>query len=389
MLDLSKPNDLLSFLEHSPFASQKVVLFFGGSNHTFRLHLRTPYHGKHTAILKHGKPYVGSITSLVFDLERQCFEVEALRHARQILPQHSLVSVPEVYLHDTNAHIIIMEDCADGSADTSTLTLKEYLLRTEGPHPSPPTESTARTIGNELGMFLKTLHNRNNDKADVLDFFDNNKQARRLFAWATYGRLHSTLSGADAKNVPALCDPLFEISTSDLEQVGHVAKEMQELIDTSRETLVHGDFWPGNVIVRLRHTTSHGEEREEVDRVFVVDWELVKPGSRGVEIGQFVAELHQAERFCETNASCTETLRVSFLTAYKEGTNVDMQRVASSAMVHMGAHLVVLTPRVWKWVEKDRIREVVAKGVESLLNDSNREVLKTSPFSVLLSSDST
>lgn len=283
-----------------------------------------------------------------------------------------------------------MEDCAATSAsdsDTYTLTLKEYLLRTEGTRPSPPNALIARQVGAALGKFIATLHGKSKIDEEVLDRFDKNQQARVLSAWATYGRLRATLSGTDA--LPALSKPPLNISEDKLEKVEVVAEKAQSLIRTSREALVHGDFWPGNVLVRFK-PTSEGDD--EVDRFYLVDWELVKPGSRGVELGQFVGELHQAGRFCEENAKSAEAVRVGLLEAYRqtagrEEGEVWWEKVASEAVVHVGAHLVTWTPRAWTWAEKKRIRSVVSDGVRFLLSGEDVGLLKQSPVDLLLASN--
>ena len=72
MLDLSTPADLSTFLEGGPFASHTVLPLGGGSaNYTFRLTLKKPYQGIHTAMLKHGKRYIAGMQDIAFDLERQ------------------------------------------------------------------------------------------------------------------------------------------------------------------------------------------------------------------------------------------------------------------------------------------------------------------------------
>lgn len=309
-----------------------------------------------------------------------------MRYARSLLPADSLVTIPEIYLFDPDASVIIMEDCAATSTsdlDTSTLTLKEYLLRTAGTRPSPPDESIARQIGVALGEFIATLHGKSKTDEEVLDRFDMNQQARVLSAWATYGRLRSTLSGPDA--LPALSEPPFEISESELEKIDVVAEKAQTLIRTSREALVHGDFWPGNVLVRFKSTSEGGDE---VDGIYLVDWELVKPGSRGVELGQFLGELYQAIRFFEENAKSAEAVRAGLLEAYKQKTeeegDVKWEKVASEAVVHVGAHLVTWTPRAWTWAKKEKIRSVVSDGVRFLLSGEDVEKLEQSPVGVLL-----
>lgn len=71
--DLSKVANLQAYLEDTPFAAEKIDALSGGNvNFTFRIRLKTPYDGRSTMIVKHGKPYVAlSEGRIPFSLERQ------------------------------------------------------------------------------------------------------------------------------------------------------------------------------------------------------------------------------------------------------------------------------------------------------------------------------
>ncbi|KAL5533706.1 hypothetical protein ACEPAG_166 [Sanghuangporus baumii] len=51
-----------------------------------------------------------------------------------------------------------------------------------------------------------------------------------------------------------------------------------------------GDFWTGNVIIRLKYNGA-------IERMLVVDWELAKPEIAFVDFAQFAAEIHTLKRF--------------------------------------------------------------------------------------------
>lgn len=73
-LNLSTSEDLLAFLADGPFASSEAIPLVGpggGTNFTFRLLLHSPYHGKLSVIVKHGKPYISRAPHFPFDLARQ------------------------------------------------------------------------------------------------------------------------------------------------------------------------------------------------------------------------------------------------------------------------------------------------------------------------------
>ncbi|KAJ3546639.1 hypothetical protein NM688_g5494 [Phlebia brevispora] len=352
-LDLAVTQDVSQYLVNGPFASSDVVSLSGGfGNYAYRLKLRDEYHGRKTLVLKHGKAYIPGATSMAFDLARQNFEQTVMRQVRSLLPEDSLVTVPEVHLYDENAHVIIMDDCGEDA-----VSLKD-LLKSGVPLPL----DTIRKIGTALGTFLTRLHNWGEGDQEALDFFDRNKQARVLSAWATYGRLVSTLSGEDTY-LTALTDPPLECTQDELELVAKIAQETTDVVHSSRETLLMGDFWPGNVLLSLKQS----DEKVDVERIFIIDWELVKPGLRGMDIGQFCAEMHQMRRFFPATEPAVLALVSEFLGTYREMSKIELTRVARIALTHVGAHLIAWTPRSG-WEGKETIRQVVAEGVQCLVD---------------------
>lgn len=179
-------------------------------------------------------------------------------------------------------------------------------------------------------------------------------------------------------------------SANELGAVEDRGRELSEMVRTARDTLLQGDFWPGNILIRTAKVSECTQSKTRVDRIFVVDWELVRPGFPAFEVGQFLAELHQVQRFGAPEiCPSVVSLRTSFLQAYKAGIRVDisMEKIARVAMAHMGAHLIGWAPRIWTLAEKEKVREVVAEGVTYLLTASSRQIVDSSPFGILTSKD--
>lgn len=142
----------------------------------------------------------------------QLFEVEALRRVRAIIPNDALVTLPAVHLFDQQSNVIIMDDCGE-----TTRTLKEFMQTGKS------TPLLARQIGTALGRFLGDVHAWGKGNASLIEFFEENQQAKTMSAWATYGRLVSTLSGKD--DLPALSNPPLHVSESQLDTVRKLASE--------------------------------------------------------------------------------------------------------------------------------------------------------------------
>ncbi|KZT02494.1 uncharacterized protein LAESUDRAFT_752198 [Laetiporus sulphureus 93-53] len=354
--NLETIDGVLAYVAETQFTSDHVAPLTGGSgNYAYRLHLRTPYREYPTVVLKHAKPYVAALLTLAFSLDRQRYEVEALRKMKSILPTDSLVTVPEVFLFDDTANVIVMSDCGEGS-----LTLKQLLLE------DPPPAQIAAQIGRALGEFLGRLHGRGSEDEAFSSFFSKNEEGKKLSAFATYGRLMATLTDG---TLPTLSDPPLEIQQERLDVVARVAAETQDAMLTTRDTVAMGDFWPGNVLVVPRRDDQG--RVEGVERLFVIDWELAKTGLAGLDVGQFAAELYLVSTFVPAGEDAANSVLTSFLRAYRETRGGSMMGdVARRAVVHVGAHLVTWTPRI-PWGSKEKVREVVHRGVDYLVQGSN------------------
>ncbi|KAF9486426.1 kinase-like protein [Pholiota conissans] len=358
--DLTTEEGVRAYLAETPFAGTDIEALSGGmANYVFRIRLSTPHEGKETLVFKHAKPYTKEYHDLKFDLIRQVYEVEALRRVRKWLPEDSIVTVPEVYLFDKDAHAILMEDLGENTVD-----LKAFMKA------GGPSREMAIQIGTALGVFLGKLHHWGKDNAELCDAMKGNEQAKKMTAWAFYGKLISTLTGKDG--VPKLQDPPLKVSAKDLEVIQTVADVNVKACHEAEDQFVMGDFWPGNVLVKL-------DAQGKLARMFVVDWELAKAGLIAVEIGQFCAEIYLLGR-CIPEV-CQETAPLvleHFFAEYKReyGASED---VARQTLVRWGTHMVVLGARV-NWGEKELSRAVVLEGARIVVDGQtcSSEELKNS-----------
>ncbi|KAF9008331.1 kinase-like domain-containing protein [Cyathus striatus] len=335
------------FLVDTPFACTEVRTVSGGNaNFVYRLHLIVPYRGNTTLICKHAEPYVRTMLDVRLSVDRQLYEVEALRSVKSWLPSDSVVTVPEVHHHDKEHSCVIMEDLG-----YDAVTLKAFMQE----H-NPSTELASR-IGNFIGEFLGQLHVWGQNNAERCNFFEGNMEAKRISAWVYYGRLVSTLTG---ENCPSkLTDPPLEINAEDIAVMEEVVEDTTKSMIAVRDSVVMGDFWPGNLIVSL-------DKSGNLNRIFVVDWEMSRLGVHGIEVGQFSAEVHMLYRF---NAPCKESapaLLEHFLKGYRKIANPD-DELCRTATIHTGVHMVTLAPRI-SWGEKDLTRDVVLEGVSLVVN---------------------
>ncbi|THH05169.1 hypothetical protein EW145_g4991 [Phellinidium pouzarii] len=368
-LELSDPNDVLTYLADTPFASTRAESLTGGNaNFVFRLHLAVPFEGRdQTLVLKHAKPWIPMDKTIKFAVERQEFEAMALRHVRAFLPADALVTVPALHHYDSKRHVLIMEDCGPHGR-----TLKEILRDAD----VPLSPHAARALGTALGRFLAVVHTQGSSDVELLNCVARNEEGKRLSALVTYGRLAAMLKG-EGESAGLVEPPIAGaggLSEKDVEDVGALASEtIQAMLDAST-VFTMGDFWTGNIMVHLG-------DGGQVERAYVVDWEVAKPGLPFLDFGQFVAEMHTLRRCHSTAEGSVEEALSAYAKAYRKemGTRVDDEYVRGAA-AHIGAHLAVWTPRVSTWGPKNKVREIVREGAEYLLRSrrGDMEWLKTS-----------
>lgn len=210
-----------------------------------------------------------------------------------------------------------------------------------------------------------------------------NLEGKQLSAFATYSRLVDTLKGVGVDR--ALLDPpLIETNPKEhIEIIEQIARETSKAIIDADSVFTMGDFWTGNVVVR---TAQYGQGDITVDRIFVIDWEVTKPGLPYLDFAQIVAELYLLRRFCDHTKESVDNAIDAFFSAYKELGDVN-EAFARGAAAHFGAHLVAWTPRAgWEPRPKNRVREVVHEGIDYLLLSygGKLEALKQSIIGPLL-----
>ncbi|KAJ7835403.1 kinase-like domain-containing protein [Mycena leptocephala] len=351
--DLSTVAGAQAYLVPTQFASTSVILLCGmHSNFTYRLHLLTPHMGRSTLVMKYARSdIVLSASEILSAMERQTFEAKALEKIRQELDCGPFATVPELYHFDEQAHVIIMEDCG-----VQSLNLKQLMLT------ATPSPAVAREIGLALGQFLGRLHLWG-AKNYCLDHL------RAPHIYFDHGKLSA---------VACLPTPVLE---NTLDALRAIVAERTAEIHHSRETLTMGDFWTGNVMVTLRPADIEGPALE---RVHVIDWELVKPGVAALDIGQFCAEMHTFTLFRPDTIAPASALIDAFLTAYRVHCGTMALHTPSVAAKHMGAHLVVITPWV-EWGTPQDTAKAIEVGLTYLIEGGSEQwVREKSVFGPLL-----
>ncbi|RPA77003.1 hypothetical protein BJ508DRAFT_417326 [Ascobolus immersus RN42] len=288
------------------------------------------------------------------------------------------VGVPTTYQYFEDHAVMIVEDVKD------SITLKAALIDTHTR--SSLSALKAGAIGSSLGQFASELHNlgRSADNKSALQLradWDENVEAKEISFTVFYDWLMKAAN---------------EIQTGSL-----ATEEMKELIEKVKDfmreemfekrdswTIVHGDFWTGNVLVPcdLVEPTRQDVKHKLEKKINIVDWELCKLAPPHFDLGQMVAELYLPYHFYENENGIqmiegflrSYTANIpnetgnpsSQLGEYEEG-KVDL---AFKSMMHFGGHLVTW-PRITGWPDEGgKIESVIELGAEYLRKGWERDV---------------
>ncbi|KAH8997687.1 kinase-like domain-containing protein [Lactarius hatsudake] len=363
--DLTTAEGVLAYLATTPFASASAKLLSGGStNFIFRLQLDAPHEGRSTLILKHARPYVASNPDFSLPVSRQDFEVDALRGVRAWLPPDARVTVPVVHHFDGAMHAVVMDDAAPRAAP-----LKAALLAGHIPTPR------AAALGAALGRFLRDLHtwgHRTEAGRKLREELAGNVFARDIYASITYDRLCATLRtpGTTADALPELGNEPLGVPEETLRVLEALAERRgAQIRDIRGDTLVMGDFWPGNILV--------GAEEDE-GPTLVVDWEIARPGLAGNDVGQFCAELATLRRLHPERAEAAGEVLKNFVREYFAGdVGPEAEETRRVALGHFGVHLGVWTPRADWSPAMQRKRSLVMDGVKCLVEGADPDRIWT------------
>ena len=108
---------------------------------------------------------------------------------------------------------------------------------------------------------------------------------------------------------PVYPHPLPNLPIQNL-HISTIASNKITAIDSlsHHQTFTVGDYRPGNILAKFGSTGG------DLERIYVLDWELSKLGLVGLDLGQFTARMHLLHRF--NPSSSASTLLTSFLKSY-------------------------------------------------------------------------
>ncbi|KAF1957283.1 hypothetical protein CC80DRAFT_503660 [Byssothecium circinans] len=324
--DLTTENGFKAYLDAHSIPRSSVALLTGGTaNYVYRV---TSSSGQNF-IYKHAAPYLHSNHAFVFDPVRMDYENHVLTVVPPLLQQqlsNSSVHAVGRFSYDEERRLLCLEDGGERELKKAYTDARLQIPR----------------IGEEIGKWIAALHiSTTNAPLSLTDTQD--LKANNPVGVAIYRHAYSNLATA------------LENYSHDVEFGKHINAEYGSRLATENECICHGDFWPGNVLVKFRD-----DEKKGVD-LTVVDWEMSRRGTSATDVGQFAAEAFLLDRFRGGRG-----LLPAFLNAYvkarREGSSKDNivigREWAKRMAVHWGVHVAFWPTRV-EWADREGTQKLV------------------------------
>ncbi|KAH7553122.1 hypothetical protein BM1_08095 [Bipolaris maydis] len=340
---LTTEKGLSDFLSATQSGHTNVKLLSGGTaNYVYRC---TKEDGS-TSIFKHAAPYLHSNKNFAFDPTRMDYEANILTQlaskSKPFFNNPPSTTVHAVQLLSYNKENKLLE-IEDGGARNLKDAYTDLDL-----NPSQ--------IGQHLATWLAALHTSSPNTSLTLEDQDSSARNNPIGV-AIYRHSYRNLHLA-------------------LEQFGHdtqlahrINEDFGSLLATDDECVCHGDFWPGNVLVRMTEAQPAS--------LTVVDWEMVRRGTSATDVGQFAAEAFLLDRFRGGRGLLAAFLR-AYVAERKDGEALGKMWVRRM-VVHWAVHVAFWPTRV-EWADAASTQKLVDIGVgvlENVLQDDWENVLKS------------
>ncbi|KZM19344.1 uncharacterized protein EKO05_0002958 [Ascochyta rabiei] len=339
--DLTKLEDVKNYLrEISPDDTEFElhVVSGGTANYVYRF-IET---GGYSEIFKHAAGHLASDPACTLDPERMDYEASILGKLSEENACHCTIAKDSETPKIKNTHVHVVKvgfykrdikflNLEDGGSKN----LKDAYLELSA--------EDVRIIGTELGKWLAGLHGKTptNYVSSTAPDRENNNTAITVCRYS-YRNLPAVLShyGYDA-------------------ELGHkINNYFGGLIEQDEECICHGDFWPGNVLLRsdVPGTGPH--------ILTVIDWEMVRIGNSATDVGQFAAEAFLLDKFHGNKG-----LHAAFIRAYFKSSAVSygdreiiypwMTRVA----IHFAVHIAFWPSRKVHWTDGEDTEDLIGTAV--------------------------
>ncbi|KAE8134036.1 kinase-like domain-containing protein [Aspergillus pseudotamarii] len=343
------PDTILSELSTTPYACSSVEQLSGGTaNFVFRgTLLRSRPDGTTTVVIKHTEDYIASNREFKLSAQR-CLIEKSILTSLNNFPSSKITNdedtasqftakTPLIYSFNPLTHTQVMEDLPD------SVDLKSFFVSTSSARTVP--REWAVSLGRALGHWLSSFHSWGKEpaQADVARELEQNHFFRDLKFSINYDSL---------VNMVSKYPEILEGSRAVFEKVRDMAKSESGRKDGEGFGVIHGDFWPGNIILPK---TSLDTQYLNTP-LFIIDWELAQCGTRALDLGQMMAELYELKHYKDIDSG------VWMIQGIMQAYPALSEEMAFRTLIHVGTHLMYFGSTVPGWGTERQIADVVRLG---------------------------
>ncbi|KAF8603908.1 hypothetical protein BDV93DRAFT_606586 [Ceratobasidium sp. AG-I] len=270
MSDLTTVEGTLAYLSSTKYEAIDVQLLPGGhSAFTYRATLKSLLPtGETSVIVKHCEGYPALHKDFPYEAERGLYEYECLvaLAASGLYDDNSVVQVPKPLDYDPETYTIFMTDINPADSLTKALTAGVEGAHT-GENASSKLEeacSLASAVGSAVGDFMGRFHNWSAlpEQSGLRERVSENVAAKKC----ALSQFDLTIRSATKFG---LKEPWVDAIVQD---------EIQA-VSKGGDVIVMGDLWFENILIS--RAPEHGKLR-----LYIIDWEVVRPAHAELEIGQ-------------------------------------------------------------------------------------------------------
>lgn len=355
--DLTTEEGLRAYLESRDKQSKAMITQLSGGTVNYVYRVATD---DSSIIFKHAAPYLQSRKTFAFDPTRMDYEAGILNLLDPVQGRSPLAT----QLSRSNVHAVRL---ISYDKDRKLLGIEDGGSRHLKDAYDESTLDVPR-VGEELGSWVAALHISTKSTSLASPYQDTavNPDSNNTVAVNIYRHAYNELRVA-----------LPQYGHS-LELAERINQEFGSLLATDNECICHGDFWPGNILLKPSQSND-----KSVD-LTVVDWEMVRRGTSATDVAQFSAEAFLLGRFRNQKG-----LLASFLRAYAESRNASAgssvalgKQWLKRMVVHWAVHIAYWPTRV-AWTTGEETQKLVNLGVgvlEDVLADDWERIMGSPLF---------
>ncbi|KAM0263209.1 hypothetical protein ACHAQJ_001364 [Trichoderma viride] len=330
-------------LDGTEYVASEIKSLSGGTaNFIYLAKLQNPLSGDvREVVVKHGEAYVAQHPDFKLKMNIEEEGLRVLSNFPPVISPPYEIRTPKLYHFNPQTSTQIQEYLPNA------INLKAYALK----HFQGPASATAKPhclhLGQSLGRWLREFHSWSDqpDRQSLRELFAKNIDMRNIKKAINYDQLLGRLN---------VFPTVLQEHKDVLQQI--VAMATAELGDESQLSVIHGDFWTGNILL-----PNAALEDNQVVSVRIIDWEMAQVGVRAEDLGQFIAELWQLKLYKDIDAA------LWIIEGFVKGYGKVDSDFAFRVLIHVGAHLICFGSTTPGWGTPEEGQNIAKAGRDVIL----------------------